>query len=144
MPAPPEELRAAYLRTTWSVRTPGGTIRLAPGCPAPPLLRPAAIVTAYNPASSPTAAPQNRAAARRLLAQVAELGIPFLPARAHGSTREWDEPGLALLGPAARAAALRLAGSWHQNAIASIEDDGRVVLLATRPGFCGRAVGEEV
>lgn len=119
-------------------------MRLAPGRPAPRLLRPSAIVTACNPASAVTPVPENRAAARRLLAQVTALGIPFFPTRAHGSIREWDEPGLALLGPAARAAALRLAESWHQNAIIMIEDDGRVVLLATRPGFCGRAVGQEL
>jgi hypothetical protein len=144
VPASHEELRAAYLVTTWSVRTPGGTLRLAPGRPAPRLLRPAAIVTACNPASAPAPKPENRAAARRLLQQVSELGIAFFPARAHGSAPEWDEPGLALLGRSARDTAVRLAAAWGQNAIAAIGRDGRVVLLATRPGFCGRAVGEEV
>ncbi len=144
MPASHEELRAAYLVTTWSVRTPGGTLRLAPGRPAPRLLRPAAIVTAYNPASAPAPRPQNRAAARRLLLQVSELGLPFFAARAHGTAPEWDEPGLALLGPSARDAAVRLAASWNQNAIAAIASDGRVTLVATRRGFCGRQVGEEV
>jgi hypothetical protein len=144
VPASHEELRAAYLLTTWSVRAPGGTLRLAPGRPAPRLLRPAAIVTACNPASAPAPRPENRAAARALLREVSALGIPCLAARAHGSTREWDEPGLALLGPAARATALRLAAQWGQNAIAFTGTDGRVVLLATRPGFCGRAVGQEL
>jgi hypothetical protein len=139
-----EALRAAYLATTWSVRTPGGTLHLAPGCPAPRPLRPAAIVTAYNPASARTSLAENRAAARRLLAQVAALGVPCLAARAHAPDPRWTEPGVALLGPAALDAAVRLGVQWGQNAILAVDGSGVVSLVATRPGFCGRGAGEVI
>jgi hypothetical protein len=141
---PDEELRAAYLATTWSVRAPGGTLHLAPGRPAPRPLRPAAIVTAYNPASVHASAAENRAAARRLLRDVVALGVPCLPARAHAPDPRWNEPGVALLGPAALAAAVRLGVAWGQNAILAVDDAGLVTLVATRPGFCGRDPGEVV
>jgi len=141
---PHEALRAAYLATTWSVRTPGGTLHLAPGRPAPRPLRPAAIVTAYNPASVRTSVAENRAAARRLLAQVVALGVPCLPARAHAPDPRWNEPGVALLGPGALDAAMRLGAAWGQNAILAVDGAGVVSLVATRRGFCGRGVGEVV
>jgi hypothetical protein len=141
---PHEALRAAYLATTWSVRTPGGTLHLAPGRPAPRPLRPAAIVTAYNPASVRTSVAENRAAARRLLAQVEALGVPCLPARAHAPDPRWNEPGVALLGPAALDAAVRFGAEWGQNAILAVDGASVVSLVATRPGFCGRGVGEVV
>jgi hypothetical protein len=139
-----EALRAAYLATTWSVRAPGGTLRLAPGSPAPRPLRPAAIVTAYNPASVRTSLAVNRAAARRLLAQVAALGVPYFPARAHAPNPRWNEPGISLLGPAALDAAVRLGIEWGQNAILAIDGAGHVSLVATRPGFCGRSPGDVI
>lgn len=144
MSGPDEALRAAYLATTWSVRAPGGTLHLAPGRPAPRPLRPAAIVTAYNPASVHTSAAENRIAARRLLAQVVVLGVPYLPARAHAPDPRWNEPGVALLGPAAPAAAVLLGVEWGQNAILAVDDAGLVYLVATRPGFCGRGAGEVI
>ncbi|HLM69403.1 MAG TPA: DUF3293 domain-containing protein, partial [Longimicrobium sp.] len=134
MCGPDEALRAAYLATTWSVRAPGGTLHLAPGRPAPRPLRPAAIVTAYNPASVRTSLAENRAAARRLLAQVADLGVPCLPARAHAPDLRWNEPGVALLGPASLAAAVRLGAEWGQNAILGVDGAGVISLVATRPG----------
>ena len=133
----------AYLATTWSVRISGGTLRLSPGRPAPRPLRPSAIVTAYNPFSQP-APDTNRAAARRLLARAADSGVPCLPSRAHGTGPErlcWSEPGLALLGPAALDTAIALAVEYRQNAILAVAADGRVEIIATRNGFCGRAVG---
>ncbi|HEX8670343.1 MAG TPA: DUF3293 domain-containing protein [Longimicrobium sp.] len=144
MSGPDEALRAAYLETSWSVRAPGGTLRLAPGRPAPRPLRPAAIVTAYNPASVHASAAENRAAARRLLAQVVALGVPCLPARAQAPDARWNEPGVALLGPAALAAAVRLGIEWGQNAILAVDDAGLVSLVATRPGFCGRDPGDVI
>ncbi len=139
-----ETLRA-YLATTWSVRISGGTLRLAPGRPAPRPLRPSAIVTAYNPFSRPAPRADNRAAARRLIARAEGLGVPCLPSRAHGTGPDrlcWSEPGLALLGPAALSTAIALAVEYGQNAILAIAADGRVDIVATRNGFCGRAVGE--
>ncbi len=144
MSVPHEALRAAYLATTWSVRTPGGTLRLASGGPAPRPLRPAAIVTAYNPASVRSSPAENRAAARRLLDEVAALRVPCLPARAHAPDPRWNEPGVALLGPAALDAAVRLGVAWRQNAILTVDEAGLVSLVATRPGFCGRGVGEVI
>lgn len=139
-----ETLRA-YLATTWSVRTSGGTLRLSPGRPAPRPLRPSAIVTAYNPFSQPTPRAHNRAAARRLLTEAAGLGVPCLPSRAHGTGHDrlcWSEPGLALLGPAALDTAIALGAEYRQNAILAVAADGRVDIVATRNGFCGRAIGE--
>lgn len=141
MSGPHQALRAAYLATTWSVRTPGGTLHLAPGRPAPRPLRPAAIVTAYNPASVRTSVAENRAAARRLLGQVAALRVPCLAARAHAPDPRWNEPGVALLGPAALHAAVRLGVEWGQNAILTVDGAGLVSLVATRRGFCGRSPG---
>lgn len=144
MSGPDEALRAAYLATTWSVRAPGGSLRLAPGRPAPRPLRPAAIVTAYNPASVRASLAENRAAARRLLDEVAALGVPCLPARAHAPAPRWNEAGVALLGPAPLDAAVRLGVAWAQNAVLAVDDDGLVSLVVTRPGFCGRGVGEVI
>lgn len=144
MSGPDEALRAAYLATTWSVRAPGGTLHLAPGRPAPPPLRPAAIVTAYNPASVHSSPAENRAAARRLLHEVVALGVPCLPARAHAPDPRWNEPGVAILGAAALDAAVRLGVAWGQNAILAVDDAGLVSLVATRPGFCGRDPGEVI
>lgn len=141
-----ETLRA-YLATTWSVRISGGTLRLAPGRRAPRPLRPSAIVTAYNPFSQPTPRAYNRAAARSLLARAAGLDAPCLPARAHGTGPErlrWSEPGLALLGPAALDIAIALAAEYRQNAILAVSPGGSVEIVATRNGFCGRAVGEKL
>lgn len=141
-----ETLRA-YLATTWSVRISGGTLRLAPGRPAPRPLRPSAIVTAHNPFSQPTPLAENRAAARRLLARAAGFGVPCLPSRAHGTGPErlrWSEPGLALLGPAALDLAIALGVENGQNAILAVSPGGRVEIVATRNGFCGRAVGEKL
>ena len=137
------ELRALYLGTTWSVRISGSTLRLAPGTPAPRPLRSSAIVTAYNPFSAPATPAQNRAAFRRLLARVA--GARRFPTRAHGTGPErlrWSEPGLSL--PGAPDAAITLGVEFLQNAILTVDAHGRVEIVVTRPGFCGRAVGERI
>lgn len=136
------ELRALYLGTTWSVRISGGTLRLAPGTPAPRPLRPSAVVTAYNPFSHPATPAENRAAFRRLAARARG---PL--SRAHGTGPErlrWSEPGVVLLGPGARDAAVALGEEFRQNAILAVDEDGRVSIVATRAGFCGRGVGEEI
>jgi hypothetical protein len=133
-------LAAAYLGTTWSVRAAGGTHRLTPGCPPPAGLPACAIVTAYNPASTPRSRAENRAALRRLRAR---LGVPFLPARAHGRPREWDEPGFALLGAGVLPAALALGAELGQNAIVWA-DPGGVRIVVTRAGFHGLAPGDEL
>ena len=140
-----DALRALYLGSTWSVRASGGTLRLAPGVLAPRPLRPSAIVTAYNPGSLPTPLAANRAAARALVAWATALGVPHLPARAHGTGPQrllWSEPALALLGPPARAAAVKLGREWAQNAVVTVDHAGRVEIVVTRPGFCGLAVGK--
>jgi hypothetical protein len=49
---------------------------------------------------------------------------------------------VALLGPAARDAAVRLARAWGQNAIVCADEHGAVLLVAARPGFCGLDAGD--
>ncbi|HYW08924.1 MAG TPA: DUF3293 domain-containing protein [Longimicrobium sp.] len=133
-------LAAAYLGTTWSVRAAGGTHRLAPGRPLPAGLPACAIITAYNPASTCCSRAENRAALRRLRAR---LGVPWLPARAHGRPREWDEPGFALIGADVLPVAVALGTEFGQNAIVWADMRG-VRIVVTRPGFHGLAPGDEL
>jgi hypothetical protein len=133
-------LAAAYLGTTWSVRAAGGSRRLSPGRPLPAGFPPCAIVTAYNPASVPLSRAENRAALRRLRDR---LDVAWLPARAHGRPREWDEPGFALVGADVLPLAVALGTELGQNAIVWADGDG-VRIVVTRPGFGGLAPGDDL
>lgn len=127
------------------MRGAAGTLRVAPGIRAPASLGRFAIVTAYNPASALTSTQDNRAALRRLRAELND--VRWLPARGHGTGprgRAWDEPAFALLGAASHALALALGERLNQNAVLLGLPGGLPWLAATRPGFCGRSVGERL
>jgi hypothetical protein len=138
------ELLGAYAATTWWLRLPAGDLPLRVGTPlTAPVSFPAAVVTAYNPASRPCRPAANRASDRRLRERLRSLGLQAhaVLARAPGAAREWDEPGHLVVG-VDLGTALRLGREFAQNAIVWIGEDRLPILLATRPGFCGAAVGD--
>jgi Protein of unknown function (DUF3293) len=144
------ELLALYRSTTWSVDAPGGRLTVRPDVPAPHALRPSAIVTAFNPASEqPHSLDDTRRADRSLCERIAALGLVPWPTLALGvgadgkPAPEWDEPGWCLAGDT-REVATGLGCDFGQNAIVWIDADGRVSIVATREGFCGKKVGEVV
>jgi hypothetical protein len=147
LPEPDAALLAAYLATTWTVRLPAGPVPVRVGAPAPdPALRPSGIVTACNPASRRRDTARNRHANVLLLRRLDAMGLAWLPALAHGTGAEahlWDEPGFALPG-APREAVVALGRRFGQNAVVWMDAAGRVSLAATRDGFCGCRVGQEV
>jgi len=138
------ELLQAYLATVWTVQGPDGGTEVRPGRPAPPGIRPAGIVTAWNPASEQRSKAENRRADAALRARIAALGVEAWPTLAHGTGDDgsWDEPGWCILGPSARAACITAGAEFGQNAIVWIDVDGGVAIVCTRDGFCGATVGE--
>jgi hypothetical protein len=146
-PLPDADLVAAYLATTWTIRLPAGPQRVRIGGQAPgAALRPAGIVTAFNPASRPCDPARNRRANDLLLRAIRARGLAWHGALAHGTGTEarlWREPGFALPG-AARRAVVSLGRRFGQNAVVWIDPSGRVGLVATRHGFAGCAVGDDV
>lgn len=135
------DLLAAYRSTLWTVERAGDDLVVRPGSPAPPALRPSAIVTAYNPASRHLPAHENRRADAALRARLGALGLPALRTLAHGSEPGWDEPGWCVPGDV-RDIVVSLASELGQNAIVWIGPAGEVTLACTREGFCGARVGE--
>lgn len=125
------------------MRLPGGPATLRVGAPAPPSLRSLGIVTAHNPASRAADPASNAAAHARLTEAVRALGVPAHASLAHGTgphAAAWDEPGYAVRAP--REAVVRLGEAFGQNAVVWVDDEGRVSLVCTRPGFCGAAPGD--
>jgi len=141
------ELLAAYRDTAWSVEAPGGAAWVRSGAIAPAALRPAAIVTAYNPASRLRPPEENRRADEALRARIRALGLHPWRVTAHGTGADdpsaWDEPGWCLAGDT-RDAAIELGRGFGQNAIVWIDGAGTVSIVCTLDGFLGAAVGEVV
>lgn len=140
------DLLAAYQKTVWSVDAPDGRVEVRSGVRAPAVLRPSAIVTAYNPASRLHSTEQNRRADGALLARIHALGLPHWRTLARGTGGDpgaWDEPGWCLSGDT-RAAAVALGRDFGQNAIVWVDPDGGVAMVCTRDGFRGARVGEVV
>jgi hypothetical protein len=139
------QLLAGYAATRWQVDMMYGSAVVAPGTPAPPPLRPAAIVTAFNPASHPASPDANARADAALRARLDAASIAWHRTRAipADGAAEWTEPGYALPG-IDRQTAVRLGDDFGQNAIVWIDPDGRVSLVATLAGFCGLRLGDEI
>ena len=138
------ELLQAYLDTVWTIQGPDGGIEVRPGHSAPRALRPAGIVTAWNPASRQLPEGENRRADAGLRARIAAMGMEAWPTLALGTGGDgsWDEPGWCIPGPSARAMSIALGAEFGQNAIVWIDVDGGVAIVCTRDGFCGARVGE--
>jgi len=137
------DLLHAYLATVWTVHGPGGEVEVRPGRSAPPPLRPAGIVTAWNPASAQLSLDENERADGQLRARIAAAGLIAWPTLAHGTGDDgsWDEPGWCLRGDV-RGDAIRLGAEFGQNAIVWIDAEGGVTIVCTRARFCGGEIGE--
>ncbi|HEU0298061.1 MAG TPA: DUF3293 domain-containing protein [Longimicrobium sp.] len=140
------ELLEAYRNTVWSVEMTAGFLDVRLDRAADPQLRPAGIVTAYNPASIARTPDENRAADQELLKHVRSLGVPFRRTAARGSVpgaEEWEEPGFLLLGDV-RPLLVELGLVFGQNAVLWIDPAGSVSLVCTRSGFAGRRPGQKI
>lgn len=117
-----EELLRAYCRSTYRVRLrSGGAAVIRIGEPLPVALRPLAgdrdwgFLTAWNPGSKPQPPQINRAAQRRLLADLrADARLTIHPGSGRG-TDGWREPSLWVVGIAPQALE-RLGARYGQNA----------------------------
>lgn len=142
------ELLDAYRQTVWTVEMPAGTldVRLQGGDPADPQLRPAGIVTAYNPASIARTPDENRTSDLDLMRHVRSLGVPFRRTMAQGTgpgAEQWEEPGFLLLGDV-RPLVVELGLVFGQNAVIWIDATGAASLVCTRAGFAGRLPGQKI
>lgn len=140
------ELLEAYRGTVWSVEMTAGFLEVRLDRPADPQLRPAGIVTAYNPASIARTPDENRAADQELLRHVRSLGVQFRRTVARGpvpGADEWEEPGFLLLGDV-RPLLVELGLVFGQNAVLWIDAAGAVSLVCTRNGFAGRRPGQKI
>ncbi len=126
-----ERLLAAYRRTDYRVRLPGGgTASLQLDAPLPTELHalvgssPWGFITAWHPGSSPAPRTANHAAQRRLLAGLlAEPGTRRVLAAAGLGTEGWREASLFAIGTPL-AALERLAGEFGQLAFLAGADTG--------------------
>ncbi len=138
-----DHLVRAYRSAVWTVELPAGALRVRLDGSAPdPQLRPSGIVTAYNPASIPVTAEQNRDADQELLRHVRSLGVPFRRALARGDDG-WEEPGFLLLGDV-RPLLVELGLVFGQNAVVWVDETGAASLVCTRAGFAGRLPGQKI
>jgi hypothetical protein len=126
------------------VETPDGPLAVRHGEPAPAPLRPAGIVTAFNPASRLLPRDANLRADAALAARLLALGLAAHRTLAHGTGDDapaWDEPGWCVTGDV-RAELVRLGEEFGQNAVVWIDAAGTVTSVCTRDGFCGARLGE--
>lgn len=142
------ELLDAYRQTVWTVEMPAGTldVRLQGGGAADAQLRPAGIVTAYNPASIARTPDENRTSDLDLMRHVRSLGVPFRRTLAQGTgpgAEQWEEPGFLLLGDV-RPLVVELGLVFGQNAVIWIDATGAASLVCTRAGFAGRLPGQKI
>jgi hypothetical protein len=139
------ELVEAYRHTVWTVEMPAGTLDVRLERPsADAQLRPAGIVTAYNPASIARTPAENEAADQELMRHVRSLGVPFRRTMAHGTgTDAWEEPGFLLLGDV-RPLVVELGLVFGQNAVVWVDATGAASLVCTRAGFAGRLPGQKI
>lgn len=146
-PVSDDELLEAYRDSVWTVEMPAGTLDVRlDGPPADPQLRPAGIVTAYNPASISRSAEENRAADQELMRHVRSLGVPFRRTSANGTgpgAGAWEEPGFLLLGDV-RPLVVELGLVFGQNAVVWVDAAGAASLVCTRAGFAGRLPGQKI
>lgn len=151
-PAPSEpigpELWAAYRATDYVVDAPDGEIVLridAASDTLTALMRTlraptAAVLTAHNPWSRPTAADENDAAQRALEAELSERAISMLPASARDASGQWPAESSVIAFGLSRESATALARRYGQNAFVWVPKPGAACLLvATRAVGSGAA-----
>jgi hypothetical protein len=146
VPASDLNLLRAYRSTTWKISLPGGAVELRVGdtLPSSTAVAPGFVITAYNPSSKLASHEENLAAHALLAMDLTGRAAAIHPSLAEGTgaaARAWTEPGFLVRG-LSRARAVALGERYGQNAIVWIEEDGRVVLIATRRGFCGCIPGD--
>jgi len=112
-----QHLEQLYREAIYEVDLPAGPVAFQVGAALPPALPvPLALVTAWNPGNERPGEPANRAANRRLEAELARRGLPFFPARGRDEAGAHVEPSFAIVG-ILREDALALARSFGQAAI---------------------------
>lgn len=144
-PAPREpiapELWAAYLATDYVVDAPDGEIVLKVDAASDALtalmrglrVHTAAVLTAHNPWSQPTAADVNDAAQRALEAELSERAIPLLPASGRDAGGRWPAESSVIAFGLSRESAAALARRYGQNAFVWVPRAGAACqLVATR------------
>jgi hypothetical protein len=146
VPASDLTLLRAYRSTTWTISLPGGAVELRVGdtLPSSAAIAPGFVITAYNPSSNLASHEENLAAHALLEMELAGSAASIHPSWAEGTGAAaplWKEPGFLVRG-LSRARAVALGERYGQNAIVWIGEDGRVVLLGTRRGFCGCNPGD--
>ena len=97
-----DDLRRTFERSLYDVCLPGGTVTLmvrrAPiGTSGPIRDRPLVIVTAYNPGHERPGEEANRAANKRLRAEIERRGWTWCPAVGYSPERDHEEPSFAVL-----------------------------------------------
>lgn len=128
----PASLEQLYRAADYEVDLPTGTVVFHIGDAAPAGLPvPLALVTAFNPGASRPCEEINRAANRRLEAEIAHRGSSWFPARGRDAAATHIEPSFAIpdISPED---ALALARQFGQAAIVYC-DEGNVDLLWCTP-----------
>lgn len=126
----------AYLATDYRVHAAEPFV-LHIGRPSPELARwlklkranSAIFITAWNPHSEPTPAPENHAAQQELLAETMTRGLPYLEGEGRHPSGDWpSEPSFLVFG-IALAAAKKLARQFRQNAFVYAGSDATPQLI---------------
>jgi hypothetical protein len=129
---PHNQLLAACLRTSYQIELPDGatlTIRIGAHSPALDTLlmqyqaRTFAYLTADNPRSTALDVQTNRERYARLLADIRQLGLPYLPGIATSDEFLW-EPERCLFVPELSIADLRALGAKYQQDVAVVGQRG--------------------
>ncbi|MBE0610158.1 MAG: DUF3293 domain-containing protein [Dehalococcoidia bacterium] len=124
----PASLEQLYRDAIYEVDLPGQTVVFRIGEAARAgLTVPLTLVTAFNPGTSRPCEEINRAANRRLQAEITRRGWPCFPARGRDATGTHVEPSFAITG-ISREDALALGREFSQAAIVFVDSD-RVSLL---------------
>jgi hypothetical protein len=128
----------AYLATDYQVHAPEPFV-LKIGRASPELAHwfkrsrtdSAIFITAWNPWSEPTSAPENAAAQQQLLAEIKARGLPYLDGEGRDASGRWPgEPSLLVFGILLEAAK-KLARRFRQNGLVYAVSDAipRLILL---------------
>lgn len=138
----PDSLRTAYLQALYCFGEASWAIELKPEQPSGQLerwmqengVRCVAVLTAFNPGSRPCSITFNLEAQKRLIAQVAARGLPYLEGRNLDPAGKWPPEDSLLIGNLALGQARDLASQFGQ--LAFLWSDGSAV-----PQLCDTGSG---